>query len=325
MLQHPTSTCSSLSEPNKYELDDSPPQWNDENETKISNEIIRQPSFRIDHAVCKSILIAQQPNVSTFSTDSILLSSFVPFEELQKKKSKIRPNQSLLRIVDLCTGNGIVPMLLLRRLKLQNYNEDLINIKAVEIQDEIISLTRKTIELNSAEKFVEIVHADLTRDDFVKDMGEGLFDIVTCNPPYFRPEEGITNQSICVSIAKFEIKCSLSDIVKTSARLLRNGGKLVMVHRASRLTDIMVCLREHRLEPRRMQLVYSRRSKRNVQEKLNGTTALLIEAVKEGDSSDDLHGFLNVLEPIFLYNGNHYSDDMIDNVLAKFTKKNCED
>ena len=87
-------------------------------------------------------------------------------------------------------------------------------------------------------------------------MFEEGFDVVTCNPPYMTENHGLTNPNAPKAIARHELLCTLEDVIRQSARLLKPGGNFFMVHRPFRLTDIIVLLREYKLEPKRMKLVY---------------------------------------------------------------------
>nr|CAG4708898.1 unnamed protein product [Naegleria fowleri] len=313
-------------------------------------------NFRIDYANCNpKIKFAQQSGVCAHSIDAVLLASFVP---LEKKSVIVKKQNAPLKIMDLCTGNAVIPLLLYYRLKYlamereeikqqkrnrylnsikQQMKDNIIMepslnhncenataiklhehlnsngetqqgaskkfhetcsffhesvderfskieipcmIKGVEIQDDIIPLAQKTLELNEgSSKVIEIIHDDLTCEGFVTQAGRGKFDIVTCNPPYFRPEEGAINRSSHISIAKFEIKCNLKDVVSCAAQLLKNYGLFVMVHRACRLSDILVTLREYRLEVRRIQFVFSKSERK-------GSTTM--EKDQHADGGEDL-------------------------------------
>ena len=69
-------------------------------------------------------------------------------------------------------------------------------------------------------------------------------------------QHGLTNPEEAKAIARHEILCNLTDIMRESARILKPGGHFFMVHRPFRLTEIICCMHEHRIEPKRMRLVY---------------------------------------------------------------------
>lgn len=180
----------------------------------------------------KDLKIIQKKSGFRFGTDAVLLARFAA----PKRKD---------RVVDLCSGTGIVPILLSGLYEPKE-------IIAVEILPQMAEMATRSMEMNALEN-VSVVCRDLK--GCYKELGES-FDAVTCNPPYMKVSEGILNQTDEKSIARHEIHCNLEDCIKEAARLLKFGGRLSMIHRADRLADMLVLMRQYRLEPKRMQCVH---------------------------------------------------------------------
>ncbi|MBQ6714612.1 MAG: methyltransferase [Clostridia bacterium] len=172
----------------------------------------------------------------TFGTDAVLLSHFAK----ATKKDKL---------VDLGTGCGIIPFLMLRDGGLQRAI-------GVDISGEAIELALKTKEKYGLDKFTAVL-SDLKelkgRVDF------GCHTLITCNPPYKASGAGIKNPDSVLSVARHEIACNLEDIVAVSAKLLQTSGRLCMCHRPERLAELMALMREYKIEPKRLRLVCQRK------------------------------------------------------------------
>lgn len=166
--------------------------------------------------------------------DAVLLSGFV----------RVKPGANLL---DMGTGTGIIPLLVEAKTQAGH-------ISAIEIQEESADMARRSVRLNGLEDKIDIVTGDLREADQFFDAAS--FDVVTCNPPYMIGQHGLTNPNAPKAIARHEILCTLEDVVRTAARLLKPGGYFCMVHRPFRLAEIICAMTEYKLEPKRMKLVY---------------------------------------------------------------------
>ncbi|MUT67728.1 tRNA1(Val) (adenine(37)-N6)-methyltransferase [Paenibacillus sp. NEAU-GSW1] len=220
---------------------------------------------RIDDLMTETGLkIIQSREVFSFSIDAVLLSKFVTVPKRGK-------------IVDLCSGNGVIPMLLTTRTQAQ--------IDAVEIQPRLADMARRSIAMNGLGGQVNIIEADLR--NYMKEAGNGVYDVVSVNPPYMAAPDGDHNENEHYAIARHEIYCTLDDVIHASARLVRSGGKVAMVHRPSRFIDIMETMRKYRMEPKRVQFIHpNARGEANM---------VLIEAIRDGKPE------LRVLPPIMVY------------------------
>ena len=135
--------------------------------------------------------------------------------------------------------------------------------------------------------------------DASKIFGASSFDIITTNPPYMIGQHGLTNPEEAKAIARHEILCNLTDIMRESARILKPGGHFFMVHRPFRLTEIICCMHEHRIEPKRMRLVYPYADRE--------PNMVLIEGCRGGRSR------MTVEKPLIVYKEpNVYTDEIYE-------------
>lgn len=234
---------------------------------------------RIDDLQLNNLKIIQNSKEFCFGIDSVLLSDFAKGAKKHKK------------VVDLCTGNGVIAILL--SAKLPKAKE----IIGVEIQEYSVELANRSVEMNDLQDKITIINKDLLK--VKKDIQAGSVDLVVCNPPYKPKGSGIINEKDSKTIARHEISCTLEDIIKEASRELNFGGSFCMVHKVERMTDIFYLLRKHGLEPKRMRLIYPQ-----VGESAN---LVLIEGVKGGKP------FLNMEPPIYVYKDkNEYTDQIYD-------------
>ena len=226
----------------------------------------------------KDIKIVQNKNYFNFSLDSILLPNFV---ELTKSNKKI---------LDLCTGNVPIPLVLSIKTNAKIY--------AVEIQKEIFELAKESIKINNLENRVILINDDVKNT--TKLFETDTFDIITCNPPYFRKgEKSILNENEIKSIARHEIKIKLEDIIKISKKLLKNGGSLNIVHRTDRLIEIIDLMKKNNIEPKRVRFIYPKNNKES--------NLVLIDGRKNGKTG------LKILPPLYVHNEDgSYTEEVLE-------------
>lgn len=224
---------------------------------------------RLDYLLAENLRIIQSPSVFAFSLDAVLLARFV-YVPIQKGN-----------LIDLCSGNGVIPLFLSARTKGQ--------ITGVEIQERLYDMAIRSLEYNKLHNRIKMVHGDIK--EMPKQLGFGKFDVVTCNPPYFTtPSKEEINPNEHLAIARHEILCTLEDAIKASSQLARQGGKVAFVHRPGRLLDMITLMRQYRLEPKRIQFVYPKLGKE--------ANTILVEAIKDGNPD------LKILPPLIVYNEN---------------------
>ncbi len=226
---------------------------------KICNDLLGRPGLKI----------YQDSDAFHFSLDSILLAHFVQI------------SWRVTKICDLCTGNAPIPLYLSLRTK--------VPIVGVEIQEDSVELAQCSVEENHLEDQIRIVHRNLVGVHEI--LGKSGFDVVTCNPPFFKVGAHQTNENESKAIARHEIKATLDDIVKEASILLNSKGRLAMVHRPDRLVEILDTFRKYHIEPKKLQFVYP---------KIGGEcNHILIEGIKDGKA-----GNLVVLPPMIVYDEN---------------------
>lgn len=191
---------------------------------------------RIDDLNLDGLKIIQDKNQFCFGVDAVLLSHFAA--EGIKKDAKV---------LDLCCGNGIIPLLLSHKSKAKH-------ICGVEIQKCAADLAERSVRLNNLNGKISIFCDDLKNAP--KLFGMSSYNNITCNPPYKEIGSGIKNKDSALSIARHEILCNLEDIIVASAKLLMPGGKLALIHRPERLCDIFWHMRKNKIEPKRLKMVY---------------------------------------------------------------------
>ncbi len=224
---------------------------------QVLNELLGRPLLKI----------YQDSDIFNFSLDSMLLASFASVGKRCKN------------IVDLCSGNAPIPLYLSLRTDAK--------IIGVEIQEYSYELAMKSVLINHKEDQISLILGNLC--DIYKKIGTDCYDLVTCNPPFFKKGSACLNPNDAKVIARHEVMATLDDVIKEASILLKSGGRFAMVHRPDRLVEIIDTLKKYKLEPKRLQFVYPKVNKE--------CNHILIEAVKEGNS-----GGLRVLSPLYVYN-----------------------
>lgn len=226
----------------------------------------------------KNIKIVQNKDYFNFSLDSILLPNFV---EITRKTKKI---------LDMCTGNAPIPLILSTKTDAKIYG--------VELQKEVYDLAKETIKINNLDNQIELINDNIK--NLKKIFDTETFDIITCNPPYFKKkDDSIINENKVKSIARHEIEMKLEDVMIISKALLKNEGSLALVHRTDRLIEIIELMKKHNIEPKRMRLIYP---KVNIESNL-----VLIDGRKNGKEG------LKILPPLYIHNDdNSYTSEVLE-------------
>lgn len=208
--------------------------WKNKREGQSWMTIKLQENERIDDLERNGYQIIQNPDKFCFGMDAVLLSGF----------AKVKPQAQVL---DMGTGTGIIPILLEAKTQAAH-------LTGLEIQEESADMARRSVLLNHLENKIDIVTGDIKEADSL--FKAASFDVITCNPPYMIGQHGITNPDAPKAIARHEILCTLDDVVRNAATLLKPGGNFCMVHRPFRLAEIINVMTKYKLEPKRMRLVY---------------------------------------------------------------------
>lgn len=235
-----------------------------------------KPDERLDDLQVNGYEIIQHPGKFCFGMDAVLLSNF----------ARVKKGEEVL---DLGTGTGIIPILLTAKTEGERF-------VGLEIQEESADMARRSVAHNHLEQKIEIVNGDIKEAAGI--FGGASFDVITTNPPYMIGNHGIANASDTKAIARHEVLCTLDDILRESAKILRPGGKFFMVHRPFRLAEILSKMIEVGIEPKRMRMVHPFVDKE--------PNMVLIEGSRGGNSR------MTVERPLIVYKETGvYSDELL--------------
>lgn len=193
-----------------------------------------KPEERLDDLQVNGYEIIQHPGKFCFGMDAVLLANF----------ARVKKGENVL---DLGTGTGIIPILLTAKTEGEHFT-------GLEIQEESADMARRSVAHNRLEDKVEIVNGDIKEAASI--FGPVSFDVITTNPPYMIGHHGIANASDTKAIARHEVLCTLDDILRESARVLKPRGRFYMVHRPFRLAEIFSKMVAVGIEPKRMRMVH---------------------------------------------------------------------
>lgn len=240
-------------------------------------EVKLKDNERIDDLEYKGLKIIQNKEGFCFGIDSVLLSDFA--KNIKKGNN----------VIDLGTGTGIIATLLCAKTELKS-------IVGVEIQEEVCDMAKRSIILNKLEDKFEIINEDI--NNLLKYYQKNSFDVVVTNPPYKKKNTGVINDKEKKLISRHEITANLEDFIKISRNLLKDKGEFYMVHRPERLVDILTIMRNYKIEPKILRMVYS-----NVEKE---PKLVLIKGIKNAKP------FLKVEKNLYIYNlEGKYTDEIL--------------
>ncbi len=203
--------------------------------------------YTYDYIHGTDIYLYQHKKMFRINTDTALLSGFM----------QIRKNETVL---DIGTNNGA--------LLLAAHQKGAAKLIGVDIQKEAIQVAQKNMEHHNIND-VDLIIGDICDIELPK------IDVIVCNPPYFKVnEDSNLNESQTLQIARHERYLTLERLCKKASQLLDEKGRLYLVHRPSRIAEIICVLKQHRLQTRTLQFVYD--------ENKTEAVSVLIEAVKDG-------------------------------------------
>ncbi|CAG7839228.1 hypothetical protein Z959_03905 [Clostridium novyi B str. ATCC 27606] len=229
----------------------------------------------LDDLQLNGIHVIQKKDGFRFGIDAVLLANF----------AKVKNGD---RVVDLCSGTGIVPFIIAGKTKASN-------ITGVEIQRDMTEMAKRSTKFNKLQDKIEFICEDLTNINNIKKIPKA--DVVTVNPPYKLCNSGIVNPNDKMAIARHEICCNLEDVIIACRTLLKDNKRMYMVHRPDRLADIITLMRKNKIEPKRIQMVHPNTKK--------APNIVLIEGQRDGGA------FLKWEPPIYVYKDEGgYSDQI---------------
>ena len=224
----------------------------------------------------KDLKIVQDNEMFNFSLDSVLLPNFVTI------------NKKIDRILDIGCGNAPIPLILSTKTDAK--------ITGVEIQKEVYDLAIESVSINKKEDKINIINKDI--NDYYKEIETDSFDVITCNPPFFKYiETSNINKNDYKTIARHEVKLNLNQLFTIAKKLLKNNGVIAIVHRPERFVEVVEEMKKNNIEPKRVQFVYPKKSME--------ANIMLIEGSKNGKPG------LKILPPIYSHQDNgEYTDDV---------------
>ncbi len=232
---------------------------------------------RVDDLQRNNLKIIQDPGRFCFGMDAVLLSGFAKAKRGEK-------------VLDLGTGTGIIPILMSAKTEASH-------LSALEIQEESADMARRSVEMNALEEKIDIVTGDIKEASRI--FGKASFDVVTSNPPYMITGHGEDNPADAKAIARHEVLCTLEDVVREAALVLKPNGRFYMVHRPFRLAEIIRTMEKYKLEPKEMRLVHPFIDK--------DPNMVLISATKGGNSG------IKIAPPLIVYKEQGvYTDEIYD-------------
>ena len=220
----------------------------------------------------KNLKIIQDNEMFNFSLDSVLLPNFVTI------------NKKITKILDIGCGNAPIPLILSTKTNA--------HITGVEIQKEVYDLALESIKINNKEDQISIINKDI--NDYYKEIETDSFDVITCNPPFFKYiETSNINKNDYKTIARHEVKLNLRELFTIAKKLLKNNGVIAIVNRPERFVEVVEEMKKNNIEPKRVQFVYPKENKE--------ANIMLIEGSKNGNPG------LKILPPIYshLDNGDY--------------------
>ncbi len=185
-----------------------------------------------------NLKIYQYEDGFKFSIDSILLAEYVKISNKTKN------------ILDLCTGNSVIPLILSTKTNA--------SIDAIEIQEDVYKLAQESILYNAKDKQINVYNADIKEiNNYLKNK---KYDIITCNPPYFKVDNNsYINNNEKLAISRHEVKITLEEIFMIASNYLNTKGEFYLVHRLTRLDEIIIYANKYNLNVKNICLIKTKR------------------------------------------------------------------
>lgn len=178
--------------------------------------------------------IYQDDDLYRFTSDALRLSEFACV-----KKGDV--------VADFCSGCGVVGFNLFGL-----HPEKIKSVTFFEMQKPLYDLSVKSIDKNNlGEKFFAVN----TRVQDLPKSYYGKFSLAVCNPPYMQIGAGEHDKSQSLALCRREISLPLTELAAALSNALKFGGRACVVHRADRLTDVLVSFRNAGIEPKRIRFV----------------------------------------------------------------------
>ena len=200
--------------------------------SSTASEIGLRPDETLDEFMEGRLRVIQSRRGYRFSSDAVLLAEFVS-------------TRAGDLVVDLGTGCGIIPLVLLLTRPIRHA-------VGLEIQPDLAGQAFRNALLNGLTHRMSVIQGDLRHPPIAPFSA----DVVVCNPPYRQTSTGRVNPDLQRAIARHEVLASLDDILGASRRVLKAGGRLAVIYAAVRLVDLLIRMRGFGLEPKRIKLIH---------------------------------------------------------------------
>ena len=241
--------------------------------------MILKEDERIDDLEFKGLKIIQNKNGFCFGIDSVLLSDFAKDMKVNEKS----------KVIDLGTGTGIINILLSGKTAASNF-------VGIEIQEDVSDMAKRSVKLNKLEDKIEVINRDIL--DLKEIFKNEKFDVVITNPPYKKFNTGLVNKKSKKTISRHETTATLQDFIYTASFLLKDYGEFYMINKPERLVDIFSCMRNEKIEPKKIRFIYPNEKKK--------TNLVLIKGIKLGKP------FLEFEDNLYIYkNDGSYTDEIL--------------
>ena len=215
--------------------------------------------------------LIQNKKLFCFGTDAVLLAHFV-----RTRGEKV--------LCDLGCGNGIISVLL-------GGKNPQLTVYGLEIQPELQDLAIRNVRLNGLDN-VHIIRGDIRQ-------ASKLLPRATCvvaNPPYDKPGTGILPQNESQRIARYELTVTFEELAASAAKLLGDGGRFYLIHKAARIEELLAQLSEKKLHAKELRFIHPTKDKE---------ASLVLICAKKGGSAA-----LRVQPPLVLYENGHYTPEV---------------
>lgn len=242
---------------------------------KVETSDFLREGERLDDLQRDGLKLIQNPDWFCFGMDAVLLTAF----------ADVRDGD---RCIDLCTGNGVIPILLSGRTKGSHFD-------GLELMEDVAEMADRSVRYNDISDRVSIHNGDVK--DAASLYGSSVCEVVTCNPPYLERNAGLLPSDEHKAAARHELYCTLGDVISAAKELLVPGGRFYMVHRPFRLAGIMHDMVDIGLSPKRLRMVHAHDGEQ--------PNMILIEGVRDGG------GGLVCEKPLIIYkNDGTYTDEV---------------
>lgn len=247
----------------------------------LNKDTLVAPGETLDDLQLKGLHIIQKEDAFRFGVDAVLLANF----------AKVKNKHT---VIDLCSGTGIIPFIIAGKTEARK-------ITGLEIQEEMVEMANRSIKINDLPHRMSFVQGDLKDINLLKTLEKA--DVVTVNPPYKLKNSGILNPKDKNAIARHEILCTLEDVIAAARILLKDNGRLFMVHRPERLADILCLMRKYKIEPKTIQMVHPNTKK--------APNIVLVEGQRDGGA------YLKFEPPLYVYKDEGGYSEEIDRIYGR--------